>query len=116
MLLAVTQCISQSKWLLFRTTPHRLIDFNTIDEASRGPYGSLSLLTQANGRSHLAYAGAIIIVTSLAVEPFTQQVLTYPLSPVEAVGGLAATVPIMQEWNSIGNDATDNPLFDFNGR
>ena len=99
MLLAVTQCISQSKWLLFRTTPHKLIDFNTIDEASRGPFGSLSLLAQMKGHSSLAYLGSIITIASIAFGPFTQQVLSYPLRSVEVVGETAATIPRMQDLN-----------------
>lgn len=98
MLLATMECVSQSKWLLFRDRPQKLIDFHIIDEASRGPYGAMTLLFRMRGRAILASAGAFIIFASLAVEPFTQQVLSYPLSSVIAIGGPIPTVPRMQSW------------------
>ena len=100
MLLATTQCVSQSKWLFFRRKSRKLIDFQTIDEASRGPLGSLYLLMCLKGRASLASAGAIIIFASLAVDPFTQQVLNYPLKPVVVSGDTTATIPKMQSWIS----------------
>ena len=98
MLLATTQCVSQSKWLLFHRKSRKLIDFQAIDEASRGPFGSLYLLMRLKGRASLASAGAIIIFASLAVDPFTQQVLSYPLKSVVVVGEAAATIPKVQSW------------------
>ena len=74
------------------------LDFYTIDEASRGPFGSFNFLLRMKGRTILAAAGAIIILAFLAVEPFTQQVLSYPFKPIEATGDGIATVPRMQFW------------------
>ncbi len=68
----------QSKWLLFRARPQHLIDFKTIDEASRGPWGALLLLLRMRGRVVVASVGAFVFVASLTVDPFIQQVLSYP--------------------------------------
>jgi hypothetical protein len=43
-LVAVANCIGQWKWILFSGTPRRLVDFERIDEATRGPMGSAKLL------------------------------------------------------------------------
>lgn len=40
---AVSQLISQWKWILFTRASRPLIDFEIIDAASRGPMGSLLL-------------------------------------------------------------------------
>ena len=113
MLLAATQCISQSKWLLFAREPQRLIDFYTIDEASRGPFGALSLLIRLKGRAVLASVGAFIVFTSLGIDPFTQQVLSYPLKAIVAAQGEAPNIPRMQNWSSpLANDS--QILFDKN--
>ncbi|KAH8682341.1 hypothetical protein BX600DRAFT_448307 [Xylariales sp. PMI_506] len=46
----VMEGISQLKWNWFATGARRLADFETFDEASRGPYASLKLLFSAKGR------------------------------------------------------------------
>jgi hypothetical protein len=43
-LLPVANCIGQWKWILFSGPPRRLFDFERIDEATRGPMGSVKLL------------------------------------------------------------------------
>lgn len=48
LLLAVEDLISQWKWILFNT-PRPLIDFERIDLASRGPFGSLVLMFRGRG-------------------------------------------------------------------
>jgi hypothetical protein len=100
MLLAATQCISQSKWLLFGHKPQRLTDFHIIDEASRGPVGALALMFRLKGRALLASAGAFVVLTSLALDPFTQQALTYPVRSIVVTQGEAPNVPRMQNWSS----------------
>lgn len=41
--------ISQAKWIRFKQTPTPLSDMEAFDEASRGTWGSLKLLTRARG-------------------------------------------------------------------
>ena len=44
LLYAMSQLISQWKWILFTRTSRPLLDFERIDAASRGPVGSLMLI------------------------------------------------------------------------
>lgn len=44
LLFAVAESISQWKWILFSRTERCLIEFEAIDRASRGPYGSFNVL------------------------------------------------------------------------
>lgn len=102
MLLAAIQCIGQSKWLLSRKRPQRLADFYATDEASRGPFGAMALLMRLRRRNLLASCGAFIVLASVAVDPFTQQVLSYPLKPVCVAGEASANVPRMKNWTDTG--------------
>lgn len=78
LLLPVAECISQVKWIQFEHAPHHLIRLQEYDEASRGPWGSFQLLFSWKTGSFLAYAGAVLTTMVLALEPFTQQIITYP--------------------------------------
>ncbi|PLN76120.1 hypothetical protein BDW42DRAFT_26799 [Aspergillus taichungensis] len=69
----VSAFIGQSKWLHFKDKPRKLTDFEVYDEASRGPWGSIQLLTTV--KWNLATIGAVITILRLAFEPFTQQVV-----------------------------------------
>ncbi|EME78728.1 uncharacterized protein MYCFIDRAFT_22229, partial [Pseudocercospora fijiensis CIRAD86] len=77
MLLVVAECIGQLKWVYFEQKPHRLIDFETFDSASRGPWGAALLLVRIRWRAIAASLGAILTILALAVDPFAQQVLSY---------------------------------------
>lgn len=50
-LVAITETISQLKWIHFHDKSHKLSDLRLFDEASRGPFGSLKLLV-ARHRIH----------------------------------------------------------------
>lgn len=68
--LAIGACISQYKWLHFRKAPHRLADLDVLEEASRGPLGSLLLLIKRP--CGLASIGAVVTLLALGVgnQPF----------------------------------------------
>ena len=103
MLLAATESIGQAKWLLFRKQTRELADFKTIDEASRGPWGAFQLLYRFwDGRTVLASAGAFIVLTSLAVDPFTQQILSYPSVSNVTSGYQQPSFPRVTNWNISG--------------
>ena len=104
MLLAATESIGQAKWLLFRKQNRNLADFKTIDEASRGPWGAFLLLYRFwDGRTILASAGAFIVLASLAVDPFTQQILSYPSISNVTSGYQQPALPTVAAWNTSGN-------------
>ncbi|KAJ6186202.1 hypothetical protein N7519_007503 [Penicillium mononematosum] len=69
----VSTFIGQSKWLHFRNGPRKLADFETFDEASRGVWGSILLLTTV--KWNIATIGAFITILRLAFSPFAQQVV-----------------------------------------
>ncbi|CAG8233233.1 unnamed protein product [Penicillium salamii] len=74
-LVAVSSCLSQLKWNRYQV-PTPLFDLQAMDQASRGPWGSLNALwTVTPG---LATVGALLMVSSVALGPFTQQILTFP--------------------------------------
>jgi hypothetical protein len=82
MLVSVASCISQLKWQWFRR-PRELIYFNILDEASRGPWGSLELLLKTR-RPSVVGLGALITIFAIGVDPFMQQIIWYPTKSVEA--------------------------------
>jgi hypothetical protein len=45
----LAECIAQWKWILFARESRPLIDFDRIDAATRGPLGSLRVLTRTKG-------------------------------------------------------------------
>lgn len=55
LLLAVEEAIGQWKWLLFWGRRRRILDFDKIDNASRGPLGSVSLFWGVRGRYEAAH-------------------------------------------------------------
>lgn len=46
---AIAELIGQWKWILFSRGQRPLMDFERIDMASRGPWGSLRVLSRMNG-------------------------------------------------------------------
>jgi len=76
LLLAVTESLSQLKWLHFER-PRNLAHLQLFDDASRGPWGAAVFLWGTRGRAKLAALGAIITIAALAIEPFAQQILEF---------------------------------------
>ncbi|KAF7538973.1 hypothetical protein G7054_g2526 [Neopestalotiopsis clavispora] len=75
LLLTVDVAISQWKWIMFSHECRVLNDFGVIDSASRGPLGSLRLLWKLRGLNWTVRSGAIVIILSLAIDPFSQQLV-----------------------------------------
>ena len=83
MIVPVEASINQLQWMWFRRKKSAIKAMEVFDEASRGPMGSLALLTSRQARS-LASLGAIITILSIAIDPFFQQIVNYPLRSVAA--------------------------------
>ncbi|KAK4446695.1 hypothetical protein QBC34DRAFT_440696 [Podospora aff. communis PSN243] len=92
LLLPISECISQSKWFRFSKTPRPLIELQDIDEASRGPLGSAQLLISPRTAGGTAWLGALLTVASLALGPFTQQVLTFPSRDIPSLQDTAQVI------------------------
>jgi hypothetical protein len=94
---AVPACISQLKWLHVASgSPKPLNDLQTFDEASRGPFGSLLFMwgvVLGKGKSvaaGLASLGCVITMVVLALEPFTQQIISHRERMIPVEGGTAS--------------------------
>ncbi|KAK7931529.1 hypothetical protein PG985_002241 [Apiospora marii] len=91
---AVSAAIGQVKWNWFRAQRRPLHHFELLDEASRGPLGSLSILLAGTVRS-LATLGALVTLLNLAVAPFVQQVIDLSSEPSAPSPSADASFPIM---------------------
>lgn len=74
------ECIAQLRWVSFRKLSQPLSHVQLYDSASRGPWGSLSILIKDKFRS-LVTLGAFIVLLALAFDPFAQQLISYPVQP-----------------------------------
>ena len=78
MLLVVASALSPVKWLWFYGSKARsLNDIQVIDSATRGHLGALQLIWHTP-RLGLATCSALIIILSFGMDPFTQQILSFP--------------------------------------
>lgn len=78
LLFVVAGAVGQLKWIWIQHRERRVLDIQSFDDASRGPLGALYLLFQHRGLS-IASLGAIVTVLSMALDPFVQQILSYPV-------------------------------------
>ncbi|CAM1500848.1 Fc.00g100100.m01.CDS01 [Cosmosporella sp. VM-42] len=70
----VSSCLGQLQWLWF-SFDHALYDLSLYDDAGRGPTGSVRFLWAQHIRQPLASVGAVVMVASVAVGPFMQQLV-----------------------------------------
>lgn len=102
LLVPVSSCLSQLKWNLYRN-PARLYHMQAIDQASRGALGSLEILWRAlfcSNMGSLTIVGASITILAIAIDPFAQQVLSFPSRTVPALN-VTASVQKAQEYFSV---------------
>lgn len=98
MLVPVTACIGQLKWGRKRgqqQSPTELYDFHVLDQASRGPWGAMQVFWHV--ASLLPMLGAILVIFSLAIDPFAQQILAFPSREVVVFNG-SATIQRAHEY------------------
>lgn len=99
MLLVISSCIGQLKWVHFGRQAQPVIDMETFDQASRGPLGSLKLLWCINWRATFCSICAIVTLLSLAMDPFAQEILQYSNGKIE-MPHERALLPITQAWQA----------------
>jgi hypothetical protein len=80
--LVVEGCLGQLKWIWYSSPRkhHSLLDFQTFDSASRGPYGAVQLLLTLR-EIDIGLLGAFVVLCALVYEPFIQQTISTPLLP-----------------------------------
>ncbi|KAL8924374.1 MAG: hypothetical protein Q9172_002721 [Xanthocarpia lactea] len=118
-LYCAAEVISQSKWIWFYRRPQRLSDVELYDQASRGPWGALSMLWRVRWKfvftfdqvkrrlifvRDLSSLAALVVLYSLAIDPFAQQLTHF--RPERAVVDSEASIPIQSLFGG------DDYLFD----
>lgn len=82
----LSECISQWKWNYLRADARSLSDFQLFDSASRSPPGAVSLLLKLR-HTHIASAGALVLLVSLTAPAVTQVAIGYSEGTVLTGGG-----------------------------
>ncbi|KAI1117685.1 hypothetical protein F5Y14DRAFT_438998 [Nemania sp. NC0429] len=88
---AISSCLAQAKWNWLKKRPGSLVTFDRIDDASRGPWGSLWLLLRV-GVKHMVAVGAAATVLLLAFDPFLQAIISFDGSVMPSEGALPAYI------------------------
>ncbi|KAJ6021994.1 hypothetical protein N7540_007498 [Penicillium herquei] len=81
LLVPVSACLSQLKWNQYWRGPAPLYSMQAVDQASRGPWGSLTILWGAVRGPKMdmwTLTGAFITLLALTIDPFAQQILSFP--------------------------------------
>ena len=89
-LLVAAAGLGQLKWRWLQNS-RPLQDLVIHDEATHGPLGALTLLWRLRFRHPLSSVGALITLVTLAVDPFTQQIIHYYDCSI-AMNGLQAAI------------------------
>ncbi|KAJ8113771.1 hypothetical protein OPT61_g4166 [Boeremia exigua] len=72
---ALSACAGQQKWNWLYNRPDCLAAFERFDEASRGPWGGSQLFVWLRAR-HWAALGALVIMSTVAFDPFFQAIIS----------------------------------------
>ncbi|KAK3345783.1 hypothetical protein B0T25DRAFT_520344 [Lasiosphaeria hispida] len=108
MMVLVASCISQLKWKYFAHRPRPLHHLQTIDDASRGPWGSLVVLFSGPTRSWVISGFAFAAIVSLGIEPSAQQILGVGVKEVELTN-LGTEVGMARGYHSVDTGRQTTP-------
>ncbi|KAI3325243.1 hypothetical protein HD806DRAFT_492396 [Xylariaceae sp. AK1471] len=105
-LVVVAGAISQLKWRWFQNENGKsVLDTQLFDDASRGPWGSAVLLATPHTWS-LVSMGALVSIFALALDPFAQQLLSYPTQQVIATDATTQASNILQAASFVVGDTS----------
>lgn len=99
MMVRIASCISQLKWRHFELRANRLSHLQVLDEASRGPWGSLMLLFDFRMSARIAQALAVISLLSLGFDPSAQQILDFPSREIRLTN-TSASIGVANSYTS----------------
>ncbi|KAK4039161.1 hypothetical protein C8A01DRAFT_16797 [Parachaetomium inaequale] len=102
----LAECMAQWKWILFVREPRPLMDFERIDAATRGPLGSLRVLTKTKGPLALQF-GAILTLLIIGLDPFAQQLMQFRSDFEEESS--ASVLIARTNWYNMGTAPTNPP-------
>ncbi|KAK4226425.1 hypothetical protein QBC38DRAFT_366621 [Podospora fimiseda] len=77
MMVSITSSLSQLKWQHFSQKHCPLSHLDILDEASRGPWGSFTLLFRLRSIALLPCVFTFVTLASLGIEPAAQQILEF---------------------------------------
>ena len=106
MILPIAECISQLKWAWYWGRERQMMDFERFDLASRGPWGSITMLVFVRLWS-LGAIGAALTVTALAMEPSLQQIPAFPARLVRSGSAYMARSTHWVDYESSQVDFSD---------
>lgn len=107
--LPVADAISQFKWNWFATGHRPIKDLYIFDQASRGPWGSLRLLSRMRGRlTPLSHAAALVLVSGVATSFLTQSAVSYEERLVVSAKSGNATISRASMFPSTVDDDDSN--------
>lgn len=109
-LILVPSCLSQLKWNRYQS-PAPLYHMQLYDQASRGAWGSFLILWRIT--PGLATIGALLMILSLAIDPFAQQILAFPSRSVLAHNE-TAFVQSAHSYGSAGNGSAMEAVWNIN--
>ncbi|CAG8159618.1 unnamed protein product [Penicillium salamii] len=102
MLIPVTACLGQLKWSRdSEQRPRPLFHIHALDQASRGPWGALGIFWTI--KSGLTMAAAALVILSVGIDPFMQQILTFPSRKVLA-GNETAYIQTAENYQPAWSD------------
>jgi len=99
MLVCVASCISQLKWRHMQLGPQPLRHLQIFDDASRGPWGSTTMLFRVSQVSILGWCLALVTVAGLGIEPSAQNILDFQLRTINLTN-ITAEISIAHSWDS----------------
>jgi hypothetical protein len=106
-LLVITACISQLKWIYFGRRGHRVMDLQIFDSASRGPLGAIALIVRIRWGATIASFGALITILALFQDAFYQQIYsTYSNGTMQQVHGASLAVTRCQDTGTLDSGYT----------
>ncbi|KUI72490.1 hypothetical protein VM1G_07622 [Cytospora mali] len=99
MMVPIASCIGQLKWRHFLLRPNRLSHLQVIDEASRGPWGSLMVLLNVRVRALTIWSLAVVSIVALGYDPSAQQILSFPVRDTKLNNVTAEIGTATQYWS-----------------
>ncbi|KAK3935004.1 hypothetical protein QBC46DRAFT_358576 [Diplogelasinospora grovesii] len=111
----VAEATGQWKWILFGQRQRRLMDFEHIDAASRGPMGSFFLLLNPRFRGGaILRFGVLISLLAVAIDPFSQQLIQYKQGTVSLADD-TVTIPLCRRYSKGSEYSTQDGFTMLNG-
>jgi hypothetical protein len=109
---SVASCQSQSKWLHFKKSARKLHELELFENASRGPWGSLVVLSRVRWRlSLIAGTGAMVTILALGIHASAQQLVGLDSRQVEVDHDAAFGLNYIYDGGTQGDVGHGGPFY-----